>query len=117
MIILNRIKLIGSFQFWMALLFSTLFFFPFIKDGFGEKAGFLFLGDVINLWIPQIYKTYLLNQSLTFDGIDFSTQGGSSEYFLRPNLFTHSPIIFIASFILKIDSLKTYNPHESSYFT
>ena len=102
---LSNIRLFGSFQLWTSLLFVTIAYLPFIKSGFGERAGFIMLGDVINLWVPQIYQTILHNKQLIFDGTDLLTQGGASEYFMRPNIFTHSPIIFIMSFFVRIESL------------
>lgn len=80
-----------------AIVFTALFFLPFILDGFGKHAGFFYIGDVANLWIPQIMEILDANKHYIFNGIDMYTQNGASEIFLRPNLLVYSPFVLLGS--------------------
>ena len=53
-----------------AIVLTFLFFAPFVFDGFGAHAGFLYLGDVINLWVPQIISVFNANKHHIMQGID-----------------------------------------------
>ncbi len=87
-----------------AVVLTSIFFLPFLLDGFGRTAGFLYLGDVVNLWLPQIATIFDANKNYIFQGVDLYTQGGASDIFLRPNLLTHSPLIFFASQVFDLEN-------------
>jgi hypothetical protein len=101
----SEFKSFGSFQLWTTLLFTIIFYLPFVGRGV-KSLGFLHFGDNIQLWIPQLFNTYLLNNALIFQGIDFFTHGGASEYFLRPNILTYNPIVLFFSYIAEISSME-----------
>ena len=88
----------GSFQFWTALIFTLIFYHPFVTTSQSKNA-FLNYGDNITLWIPQLINSQFFNREFIFKGIDFFTHGGASEYFLRPNILTYNPIILLSSYI------------------
>ncbi len=51
----------GSFQLSTSLLFTLVFYLPFLGDGVAY-LGFLYLGDQINLWVPQLFNTITFNK-------------------------------------------------------
>lgn len=99
--IIRKIFLIkfGSFKFWTSFILTGIFFLQSTKGGF-KYAGFLYFGDVIELWIPQLMNSIYQNINFNFFGIDFYTHGGASEYFLRPNIMVFHPFILIISYII-----------------
>ena len=84
------------FMFISSVMFTLVAFYPSIRHGFGQESGVIMLGDVINLWVPQIHHSIIASKQLIFSGVDMLTQGGSSEFFMRPNIFAHSPVIFLS---------------------
>jgi hypothetical protein len=94
----------GSFQLWTSLIFTAVFYLPFLGHGI-HKIGFLYFGDVIGLWVPQLFNSHLFNNEFIFKGVDFFTHGGASEYFLRPNILTYNPLILLLSYIIDADNL------------
>lgn len=94
----------GSFQLWASLLFTLVFYLPFIGHSI-RKVGFLYFGDNIGLWIPQLFNSHFFNNEFIFKGIDFFTHGGASEYFLRPNILTYNPLILLLSYIVDAGNL------------
>jgi len=87
----------------VSAVFTTLFFLESLRKG-GENGLFASLGDnVIDdnvvLWIPQLMNVVSQFKSLNFFGVDFYTWGGSSEFFLRPNLIIYNPFLILCTMI------------------
>ncbi len=86
----------------IALLFTTLFFLPFFFDP--GSAGFIYSGDIYHSWMPQIMKSSSLIRQGVFSALDYSTQSGASEFFLRSNMIIYHPLLIIASFIKSLST-------------
>ena len=84
--------------FVLSAIFTTLFFWESLRKG-GEEAGFALIGDNVILWVPQLINVISQFKSLNFFGVDFYTWGGSSEFFLRPNLIIYNPFIILCAAI------------------
>ena len=84
--------------FAISAVFTTLFFLESLLKG-GESAGFALIGDNVILWVPQLINVISQFKSLNFFGVDFYTWGGSSEFFLRPNLIIYNPFIILCAAI------------------
>lgn len=100
----NFIKNPLNFQIISSLILTILFYLPFIIMGNVNKS-YISYSDNINLWIPQIYNSFFLNNNFIFKGIDYFTHGGASEYFLRPNIIVYNPIILLFSFLIDFNNI------------
>jgi hypothetical protein len=94
----QAIKSPQLFSLWTSLLFTITLYLPFLSQNV-TKRSFFYYGDVINLWIPQLFNTLGLNSEFAFKGIDFFTHGGASEYFLRPNILTYNPVVLALGWV------------------
>lgn len=70
------------------------------------NAGFLYTGDAWNVCVPLIAKVNSLVSHGAFFGIDFSTHGGASDLFLRPNLYPYHPLLILYSLISRSDAIQ-----------
>lgn len=86
-----------------ALGATLLFFYPALKNG-SLDAGFVYTGDVWNGYLPFTQKLNSVIRNGGFSGIDFSTHGGASDLFLRPNLWAYNPLVLLVSFVVRISS-------------
>jgi len=98
---------LGSFAFWTSVLFTTLLYMQSLKED-SAFAGFLYTGDVVNLWLPALMHSFAHTADFNFWGLDYGTTGGSSEFFLRPNLPTHNPFILLASLLFDLKEPKEF---------
>ncbi|OFW80871.1 MAG: hypothetical protein A2887_02505 [Alphaproteobacteria bacterium RIFCSPLOWO2_01_FULL_40_26] len=82
----------------VSAIFTTLFFLESLRKE-GADARFALIGDNVILWVPQLINVISQFKSLNFFGVDFYTWGGSSEFFLRPNLIIYNPFIILCAAI------------------
>ena len=86
-----------GFTVLLSLLFTAVVFLP--QVGFkGPGGGENFQGDALNFWLPQysVLEYYVRHGVLT--GIDFTTQNGAAEWFMRPNLISYHPLYLAMTF-------------------
>lgn len=84
--------------FFVALV-ATLVFYAQSLASKSLRAGFLYTVDCWNVWLPQIGKVNAMIQGGAFSGIDFSTHGGASEFFIRAGLFPYHPLVLLYSLV------------------
>lgn len=84
-------KIIALF---VAIVSVIVFFYPSFY-GNGTQAGFAYFGDTWHLIIAQAYLSGYYGDLGVFSGIDLFTNGGASEFFLRPNLPVYHPIVLL----------------------
>jgi len=72
----------------IGFLLTGLYFSPFLADMvINHRVPYrFFLGDEINLYASQFINSYYLFHDHIYQGVDFFTFDGASEYFLRPNI-------------------------------
>lgn len=82
----------------IAAAFSTAVFLP--QTGFkGQPGGEMFQGDTLNFWLPQYSLLEFFVSHGVFSGIDYTTQNGAAEWFLRPNLIAYHPLYLLNVFL------------------
>ena len=85
---------------------ATLLFYGESFANHSLSAGFLYTADCWNVWLPQIAKVISLVQHGAFSGIDFSTHGGASEFFIRAGLYPYHPLVLLYSVLARSASLE-----------
>ncbi|MGA3018759.1 MAG: discoidin domain-containing protein [Bryobacteraceae bacterium] len=80
-------------------LLATLVFYGQALVNHSLGAGFLYTGDFLSVWLPLVAKVNSLVQHGAFSGIDFSTHGGASDFFIRPGLYPYHPLLLVYSFL------------------
>ncbi len=100
----NEVIKFSPIALFISCLVTMTFFFPSITS-LGIKAGYLFIGDNFDLWIGQLHKLLILYNQNIYQGIDYSTHGGASEFFLRPNLILYNPFFLLIGKIFGVLSL------------
>tara|TARA_A100001015_G_scaffold131885_1_gene146424 strand:+ start:1471 stop:3744 length:2274 start_codon:yes stop_codon:yes gene_type:complete len=84
-----------------------LFYYPALI--YPKLTSYLFAGDNFMLWWPQLINVISNFGEYNFYGFDMSTFGGSSEFFLRPNIMVYNPALIFASIfhskLLTFDSI------------
>ena len=60
---------LGSFAFWTSVLFTTLLYMQSLKED-SAFAGFLYTGDVVNLWLPALMHSFAHTADFNFWGLD-----------------------------------------------
>ncbi|WP_396190678.1 discoidin domain-containing protein [Flavobacterium sp.] len=80
--------------FLATLTAALIFYFPFMF-GNVKNAGFLYGGDSLGWYLPALIKTWTYFANYQFSGIDFSTFGGGSDFFLSPNFFYFHPAVIL----------------------
>jgi hypothetical protein len=82
-------------------LLATFVFYAQALVYNSQNAGFVTYCycDFWNVYLPQVAKVNSLVQHGAFSGIDFSTQGGASDLFLRYGLYPYHPVLLIYSFL------------------
>ena len=73
---------------------TCLFYGEALVSG-SVRAGFVYGGDFWHACLAHLAKASFLISRWTFSGIDFSTHGGASEFFLRPNLYPYHPMVVL----------------------
>lgn len=84
--------------FWLSVAFTLVFYWPTLIDG-SANSGFVFGGDIIGFYVPEMVKTQSLISTFNFTGLDFSHFNGSSDYFLSSNFFACYPLLVIHSLL------------------
>jgi len=90
---------VGIIALTVAFITTLLFFGPFFSHG-GRPAAFAFEGDALHVTIAQFGLSSFFAQHGIFSGIDFFTENGASEYFLRLNIPAYEPFVLLFSFFL-----------------
>lgn len=104
--IFKKIKNSDHFYYiFFAFAYSSLIFLQHIAK-LNYQQNFLFYDDNLDLVLPQIIKLYQLFKQGIFWGIDFNTLGGSSEFFLRPNLIIYNPIYYISFLFVNYSNIE-----------
>ena len=89
-------KIEGAVAAVVAVL-TTLIFYAQALAFHSMNAGFLYTTDCWNVWLPQVAKVNFLVRHGAFSGIDFSTHGGASEFFIRAGLYPYHPLLLLYS--------------------
>ncbi|MEO8659458.1 MAG: discoidin domain-containing protein [Bryobacteraceae bacterium] len=76
----------------IAMICTALFYAEAIPFG-SRYAGFVYTGDFWAACLASLAKLNSLVAHGVFSGIDYSTHGGASEFFLRPNLYPYHPLV------------------------
>ncbi|NGX56700.1 MAG: hypothetical protein K1060chlam5_00944 [Candidatus Anoxychlamydiales bacterium] len=98
--ILNQTSISFNFIFKRKFFFSSLLFtFLFYFQAFKFYPFYLVEQDNSFCWLPQLVNVIALLKKGGFYGIDFFTWGGSSEFFLRPNLLIYYPVLLFLAII------------------
>ncbi|MBU1344799.1 MAG: discoidin domain-containing protein [Proteobacteria bacterium] len=74
---------------------ATVIYYGPSLGSFGLMAGYLYTGDVLGWYLPQLVKVHSLISSFHFTAIDYSLHNGSSDYFLSPAFFFYHPLVMI----------------------
>jgi hypothetical protein len=80
-------------------LLATLVFYAQALVNHSLSAGFLYATDCWNVWLPLVAKVNSLVQHGALSGIDFSTHGGASDFFIHPGLYPYHPLLLLYSFL------------------
>jgi hypothetical protein len=91
----------------IALFSTAVFFYPSLY-GQGTQAGFVFFGDPWHAIVAQLHIAGFYSSHGVFSGIDFFTNGGASEYFLRPNFPVYHPLVILLSPFFQYSSPESY---------
>jgi hypothetical protein len=94
---LGILRRVNGGNFLLAIIASAatcLFYGEALVSG-SVHAGFVYGGDFWHACLAHLAKASFLISSWTFSGIDFSTHGGASEFFLRPNLYPYHPMVVL----------------------
>lgn len=87
--------------FAIAFALSITFYAYSLAVG-SRYAGFVYTGDFWHACLAHLAKLHALASHGVFSGIDYSTHGGASEFFLRPNLYPYHPLALLASVFLRL---------------
>jgi len=79
---------------WISLAAALIYYGPSLGS-YASHAGFLYTGDVLGWFLPQLMKVHSLISSFHFSAIDFSSYNGSSDYFLSPAFFFYHPLVIL----------------------
>lgn len=95
--ILSKLKYnVCKYKFFVtSITLVLLFYYPALI--YPKLTSYIFAGDNFMLWWPQLINTISNFGEYNFYGFDMSTFGGSSEFFLRPNIMVYNPALLFAS--------------------
>ena len=103
MIVSQKSKSGTLWVFIISLILPFIFMLPVFLE-IQNLVGPALIGDNLGLWLSHlsVLDWYIENSILS--GVDYFTQGGASEIFLRINVPNHNPIILFLLLIFDIDS-------------
>src|SRR5581483_6293693 len=81
-------------------LAATTAFYAYSLAANSLYAGYVYTGDFWHACLAHLAKLQSLVSHGVFSGIDYSTHGGASEFFLRPNLYPYHPLALLAFFFM-----------------